>query len=134
MGTAMIETTADVRETTSRAWVDTPLLRFAAVEPGQSLAMAIIVRGIGDDPAAIEVLAPPLAPFSIIERPTAIIGRRATDQRLDGDASSTELWIRYDSTSPMAVDTGQVTIGHLESGRQWTIALEGTGILAKPTY
>ncbi len=119
-----------IGERSGRAWLATPLLRFPAVEPGFSLAMPIVVQGL-EDGAAIDVVAPPLAPFSVIARPSGVITHR---QQTDDDHPAAELWIRYDATTPMAVDHGQITIGHAPSGRRWTVDLDGSGILAKPRF
>ena len=50
------------------------------------------------------------------------------------DETSAELWIRYDATSSMASDFGQITVAHAGSGRQWTVELDGRGPLAKPAF
>ncbi|MGI9599473.1 MAG: hypothetical protein ACR2QK_25135 [Acidimicrobiales bacterium] len=113
---------------TSPVWLETPLLRFVGVEQGLSLALPIVVRGLEDHDLTIEVVAPPLAPFSVTETPAHARHGRQAGQR----EARAELWVRYDATSPMAVDSGQITIREIETGRQWTVALDGTGALAKP--
>ncbi|MGH1487900.1 MAG: hypothetical protein ACRBK7_00650 [Acidimicrobiales bacterium] len=129
-------------------WLETPVLRFVDVAEGGSKVQAIVFRGFGYSHLEMVVVIPPLAPFSVTQSPRSpFFGRRSDDAGLSPtsvtgttpteaalDEISAELWIRYDATSSMASDVGQVTVVHADSGRQWTVELDGSGPLAKPTF
>lgn len=117
-------------------WLETPVLRIVDVAHGRSGVEAIIFRGIGTEPLEIDVVIPPLAPFSVAPSPDARFSSRQeipgvvnVDSGVAGEVRA-ELWIRYDATSAMAYDLGQVTFRHRSSGQQWRVELEGVGRLA----
>ncbi|MGI9598254.1 MAG: hypothetical protein ACR2QK_18975 [Acidimicrobiales bacterium] len=131
MGTAMVRIgDQETAESAGPVWLRTPLLVFREVPYGSSQSRPILV-GDGDDrPADVEVVIPPLAPFSVIHRP----GRtNRTDKAADGaDLGLAVLWVRYDAASPMARDRGQIVVRDRRSGAEWTVLLEGSGTLAFP--
>ncbi len=116
-----------VRRTGSAALkLETPVIRFADVPAGHAQSQAIVVSTGGAGPIELEVIAPPLAPFSVVER---LGGDRS---RPDADRATAKIWIRYDANSPMATDSGRVTVADRMTGLQWTVALDGSGSLATP--
>lgn len=102
-------------------------LRFTGVRHGGSSALPLAVQDRSGLPRHLEVVVPPLAPFSVVERRVA--NKVRPDGRWSGD-HTTKLWIRYDATSPMAVDSGRLVVRDPGSGRSWTVTLTGTGELA----
>lgn len=114
-----------VRRTGSAALkLETPVLRFSEVPAGHSQSQAIVVGTAGPGPIDLGVLAPPLAPFSVVER---LGGDRSPST---DDRTTAKIWIRYDANSPMANDSGRITIVDRTTGLQWTVALDGSGSLA----
>lgn len=102
-------------------------LRFNGVRHGESSALPLAVKDRSGLPRHLEVIVPPFAPFSVVERRVA--NKVRPDGRWSGDHTK-KLWIRYDATSPMAMDTGRLVVRDPFSGRTWTVALTGTGELA----
>lgn len=106
------------------AWLETPVLRFSNVRCGRSEVAAIVVRSLGHEPIELEIVAPPLAPFSVVQPPRP---RWTTD---DDEGQTARVWIRYDATAPMAVDSGQIVIDQPSTGQRWTVVLDGQGELS----
>jgi len=64
---------------------------------------------------------------------SASVDKAVGDRAIGDTASSAKIWIRYDAASPMAADSGRITVGDRVTGQQWTVALDGRGSLA-PQY
>lgn len=86
------------------------------------MARPIVVSGHPNGPGPLDVVVPPLAPFSVAERPAEA---PETDE-----ATITELWIRYDATRPMARDAGVVVVRAPGDDRVWRVELTATEALA----
>jgi hypothetical protein len=100
------------------------VLSFFDVAAGSSRSLPILVTSKARVAIDLEVVSPPLAPFSVADA-----GSRASSLHL-GEGSSAKVWIRYDAASPMAIDSGRITVADRITGQQWTIALDGRGSLA----
>lgn len=102
-------------------------LLFLGVRYGESCSLPLSVRDQSGLPHGLEVVVPPLAPFSVVERRLA--SRVRPDGRW-GSGLATKLWIRYDATSPMATDAGRMMVRDPETGAAWTVQLHGSSELA----
>ena len=130
MATAAASTDTDTsahRAGWSALRLETPVLRFADVPAGFSQSHPIQVVSAAKVAIDLEVISPPLAPFSVVHM--AREGRSTSSAK----GSSAKIWIRYDAASPMAADSGRITVGDRVTGQQWTVALDGRGSLA-PQY
>lgn len=118
-------------ETVQPARLATPVLRFTDVPSGSSKIAAVVVRATAHEPITLEVLTPPLAPFSVIERRSqdALEGQVADAVPGTTGLRLHHVWIRYDATSPMASDSGRIVVWSPKTGDQWTVQLEGSGRL-----
>ncbi|MEM7275355.1 MAG: hypothetical protein AAF547_19920 [Actinomycetota bacterium] len=95
-------------------------LRFEQVPFGRSRTRRLVIEDGDGRPIDLEVLRPPLAPFSVHQR-------RFGGQHTPGRPG---LSIRYDATAPMAVDRGSLVVHDPTSGRRWLVILTGSGELA----
>ncbi len=124
-GTAGVGADTARRTGSNALRLETPVLRYIDVPAGHSQTHAVVVATAGDEPIDLEVVTPPLAPFSVVER----LGMERTDPAAEG--TTARIWIRYDANSPMAADSGRVTVADRTTGLQWTVALDGRGSLAE---
>ena len=106
---------------------DQHVLRFSGVRYGDSCALPLSLQDQSGLPHGLEVVVPPLAPFSVAE--TRLANRVRPDGRWSGDLA-TKLWIRYDATSPMATDDGRLVVRDPETGTAWIVKLSGSSELA----
>lgn len=102
-------------------------LRFSGVRYGDSHALPLSLQDQSGLPHGLEIVVPPLAPFSVVERRLA--NRVRPDGRWAGDLA-TKLWIRYDATSPMATDVGRMIVRDPSTATCWTVQLHGSSELA----
>lgn len=103
-------------------------LLFDRVPWGHSKTVPLTIGNDAGVDHDLEVVSPPLAPFSVVERRPA--NRVRPDGRRAFGHRTKTLWIRYDATSAMASDVGRVVVGDPIAGRTWTVTLRGSGELA----
>lgn len=109
--------------------LETPTVRFGRLPDGCSVARPIVVSWPAAGPSDLDVVVPPLAPFSIT-RPPCGGGRSAEVETGPGDGTRREVWVRYDATHPMARDRGELVIASPSTGHRWRVELSGAGELA----
>ncbi len=101
--------------------LETPLLEFGRVPIGHSAARAVTLSGpVGD----IEVVEPPLAPFSVMSASVV------TPPAVDGEMRAA-IWVRYDADRSMGRDRGRLVLASRSSGHRWTVELSGAEALAR---
>jgi hypothetical protein len=116
--------TGSSKEAPPRFHLKTPSLSFDGVDAHGSAVLPLVVQGAPDQLLHLEVVVPPLAPFSITEPPAAA-GRRK------GDHQGAHLWVRYDARSGTARDESEVVIRAAGTDREWVVALRGCGHLVR---
>lgn len=90
------------------------------------MARPIVIASRTGRPLDLEVVVPPLAPFSIADGPERRRPGVSPTDDPDGRAERSELWIRYDATRPMARDRSEVVVASPATGHRWTIDLTGS--------
>lgn len=103
--------------------LETPLLEFGRIPLGHSAARPVTISGPADD---VEVVEPPLAPFSVLPAPPAAVATGECHP-----STTATIWVRYDAGRSMGRDRGRLVLASRSTGHRWTVELAGREALAR---